>query len=413
MIICAKSVAPAKTTTISAGAAVSKALSAQEVLKASTYLVLSGEESFHWQYQPIHQKKRQSAATQMMSKLAKFLVGSSKTQTALRHQLIDDPRFSRILLAALSPCVDNSIVDPKCQGDRKQYVESLRAFAVICNSTSSISGDILNNTVLPLFLKLTCESNNENKEQTDMLDWACHRLGINNHIHCKSLLRQREDIALPFKVYHGAASQNNSNVFQNLLDEIVFNKELLVLRNGKHVLERRDTCWMAESGIGGMQYSGKVMNPKKIVPSVRRIRDIVENTTGQYFDCCLINLYPDGNCACAMHSDPELGTMWARDSAIVSVGESRKFVFKKISNKENIDSERYSYQVYDGDVILMSANCQEKFEHAVLKSEGVNNNEPRISIVFKRALPQLNGQKGHKISKKDKSKISKNKSSRF
>ena len=40
------------------------------------------------------------------------------------------------------------------------------------------------------------------------------------------------------------------------------------------------------------------------------------------FDCALMNLYPDGASACAWHTDPEMGTVWDRDSVIVSIGEA-------------------------------------------------------------------------------------------
>ena len=46
-----------------------------------------------------------------------------------------------------------------------------------------------------------------------------------------------------------------------LAAEVPFRAEKLVTRDGKRVDERRETCWMAEDGIGGLARSGKVMSP--------------------------------------------------------------------------------------------------------------------------------------------------------
>lgn len=63
------------------------------------------------------------------------------------------------------------------------------------------------------------------------------------------------------------------------------------------VSERRETCWMADEGIGGLAYSGKIMAPVPFTANVAKVRDIIEKETGIYYDCCLINWYDDGECA--------------------------------------------------------------------------------------------------------------------
>lgn len=51
--------------------------------------------------------------------------------------------------------------------------------------------------------------------------------------------------------------------------QVPFQAELLVTRDGRKVKERRETCWMAEPGIGGLAYSGKIMSPVPFTPHVR------------------------------------------------------------------------------------------------------------------------------------------------
>ena len=54
---------------------------------------------------------------------------------------------------------------------------------------------------------------------------------------------------------------------------------------------------MADEGIGGLGYSGKIMAPVPFTANVAKVRDIIERETGVYYDCCLINWYDDGECA--------------------------------------------------------------------------------------------------------------------
>ena len=47
----------------------------------------------------------------------------------------------------------------------------------------------------------------------------------------------------------------------------------------------------------------------------------------------------------------------------------------------------------------MFGDCQELFQHAVMKSESTTNNSPRASIVFKKSLPGIGGKRGHTVVK--------------
>ena len=155
--------------------------------------------------------------------------------------------------------------------------------------------------------------------------------------------------------------------------------------------ERRETCWMAEDGIGGgLAYSGKVMSPAPFTPTVRKLRDAIEASTGERFDCALLNLYPGGDVACKRHRDPDLGLLWARDSIIVSVGETRRFAFRELGKNED---EAHWFRLRSGDCVWMFANCNDDWEHCVMRAEGAagENDGPRASVVFKRALTGRGG----------------------
>ena len=150
-----------------------------------------------------------------------------------------------------------------------------------------------------------------------------------------------------------------------LAAEVPFRAEKLVTRDGKRVDERRETCWMAEPGVGGLAYSGKIMSPTPFTPAVSAIRDELFEETGEMFDCALLNLYPDGSTACKYHTDPDLGRLWARDSVIVSVGETRRFAFRKLGAT---DAEAHWFRLRSGDCVHMFADCNDAYEHCVMRA---------------------------------------------
>ena len=152
-----------------------------------------------------------------------------------------------------------------------------------------------------------------------------------------------------------------------MVEEVPFRAEQLVTRDGRRVDERRETCWMADPGVGGLAYSGKVMKPTPFTPAVAKLRDWIWRRTGQRFDCALLNLYPSGGVACAYHTDPDLGRLWARDSVIVSVGETRRFAFREIGDQER---DAAWFRVRGGDCVWMFADCNDAYEHCVYSAEG-------------------------------------------
>ena len=190
----------------------------------------------------------------------------------------------------------------------------------------------------------------------------------------------------------------------SLAEEVPFKVEQLVTRDGARVDERRETCWMADEGIGGLAYSGKVMRPTPFTPTVDALRDLVNEKTGQRFDCALLNLYPERSVACKYHKDPDLGRLWARDSVIVSVGETRRFAFreeKELDGKKKFGPEHW-FRVRGGDAIWMFGDCNDTWEHCVMPGEidGETLDAPRASVVFKRSLAvgKGGGTRGHAVT---------------
>lgn len=215
-------------------------------------------------------------------------------------------------------------------------------------------------------------------------------------------LREREqELKLPFEILPGLALEALNETVDELAKTLPFVAEDVVTRSGVTVKERRHTAWVAKSDIGYHAYSGKMMKPISPLPDpVERMADHLKLKlpSSPRYDCALLNLYPDGGAACRYHSDPEHGTYWNNDEAIVSVGEPRRFGFRLVRDPVR-DDHRHTFYLFHGDVVHMHSDCQDRFQHAVFKAEDdVSNKGPRISFVMKNALLRANGKKGHGIS---------------
>ena len=92
------------------------------------------------------------------------------------------------------------------------------------------------------------------------------------------------------------------------------------------------------------------------------------------YDCVLLNLYPDGSSGMRYHHDPDQGSLWGYDTAVVSVGETRRFCFRPTPNTHSTEGEKgqgkgqgkdgrtHIYTVFDGDVVHMFGRCQEDYQ---------------------------------------------------
>jgi hypothetical protein len=109
--------------------------------------------------------------------------------------------------------------------------------------------------------------------------------------------------------------------------------------------------------------------------------------------------------ACKYHKDPDLGRLWARDSVIVSLGETRRFAFREDSLVKKKRAPEHWFRVRGGDAVWMFGDCNDTWEHCVMPGESdvrgdANASDaPRASVVFKRSLAtgKRGGARGHAV----------------
>mmetsp|Transcript_3190 Transcript_3190/g.9724 ORF Transcript_3190/g.9724 Transcript_3190/m.9724 type:complete len:376 (+) Transcript_3190:81-1208(+) len=224
------------------------------------------------------------------------------------------------------------------------------------------------------FLGKSCAS--MRPEDITSVAWSAERLKLANEVPqaIQNFVRN-----LPFRVLQGILTDLDLSV-ERLEDEVVLNRDMIRL-NGRKLGESRLTAWQHERGRPFL-YSGKRMEGPTFSPAVRAVAKRLAELTGVKYDGCLINYYADGQTGMRYHSDPDQDTLWTTDTAVVSIGDTRQFILRRIDDF----SSRHIYYVSGGDVVVMSDDCQEKYQHCIKVESNAEDCGPRMSLVYKRSL---------------------------
>jgi alkylated DNA repair dioxygenase AlkB len=162
------------------------------------------------------------------------------------------------------------------------------------------------------------------------------------------------------------------DVFDKLRTEIEWEQHDITIF-GRTVPTPRLTAWMGDVAY---RYSGVVNQPHPWPASLRLLRDRLVAETDVAFNSCLANLYRDGSDSIVYHSDdePELGER--PTIASISLGDRRRFTLR-----HRISRERWSWDLGQGDLLLMTDESQSDYAHAVPKTTRPIG--PRINLTFR------------------------------
>ena len=190
----------------------------------------------------------------------------------------------------------------------------------------------------------------------------------------------------PFKYYSNFLQNENISTIDlkdKIIQNIDFRRDNIEIGRGEEKVirqERRGTAWLSNQPKLTFEYSGKIMKPKPIPDFITEIKEIIFKNFKINFDGILLNYYYDNNSSMGYHSDP-IEDKWSNDFMVISLGETREFIFREKKNKEN--KIRYNFQ--DGDIIYMFDDCQDRYEHCLKKGKKIQN-DIRISMVFKKSI---------------------------
>jgi hypothetical protein len=299
------------------GALLNNAETPREVLDATEALILPGTETRH-ETQWVHQKKRRKSAALALSKLADMLVGSgaSNRRTQILQDHLFERLIQLTAVAARSEpseavdVVEEALFNARCSA---QALRALAVLAPVSGLASSTLEELMREVLQGTGGGRTGGAGGLSGAELSGVCWAVQHLGAADSATAAKLVevRQIEPIQLggggpcacremtgrvgrggvapqelgsqrlPFGItVGGVAGVAGLSELRAELEGVV-RSEVLVTRDGKQVTERcadpshpslqvrgaarsrglrsgtwgsRDTCWMADPGIGGLAY---------------------------------------------------------------------------------------------------------------------------------------------------------------
>lgn len=150
---------------------------------------------------------------------------------------------------------------------------------------------------------------------------------------------------------------------------------------GRSVDSPRLSCWIGDPGTGYV-YSGARFEPRPWPALLQALRPRIDEAAGVAMNSVLANLYRDGRDAMGWHSDdePELGPRPV--IASLSLGGTRRFVFRHRREPER----KYELPLGHGSLLLMKGDTQADWKHALPRT--ARPVAPRINLTFRRILPR-------------------------
>lgn len=162
--------------------------------------------------------------------------------------------------------------------------------------------------------------------------------------------------------------------FDHLLGHIEWKNDEAVIF-GKRVITKRKVAW-----YGSKPFQYTYSNVTKLAlpwtPELLALKDRIEKTTGETYNSCLLNLYHDGSEGMAWHSDGEKDLKKNGAIASLSLGATRKFMFKHKTTQEKV-----TFILESGYLLVMKDETQTFWVHRLPPTKVVHH--PRINLTFR------------------------------
>ena len=126
---------------------------------------------------------------------------------------------------------------------------------------------------------------------------------------------------------------------------------------GKLIYTKRKVAWYGEKSFR-YTYSNTTKQALPFTSDLLKLKQIIEQKTGETFNSCLFNLYHNGEESMAWHSDGEKDLKKNGAIASFSLGASRKFSFKHKESKKVI-----SINLDKGSLLVMKGTTQTNWLH--------------------------------------------------
>ncbi len=164
------------------------------------------------------------------------------------------------------------------------------------------------------------------------------------------------------------------NLFREMQQHLHWQHDELMMF-GKKITTNRKVAWYGDKTYT-YTYSRTTKTALLWHPLLLPIREKTETVTNASFNACLCNFYHHGNEGMTWHSDDDKEFGLNPTIASLSFGAERTFSFRHKITKEVI-----SIILESGSVLLMKANTQSHWVHALPKSAKIK--DPRINLTFR------------------------------
>ena len=180
----------------------------------------------------------------------------------------------------------------------------------------------------------------------------------------------------------GIVVSETTELYEQLLMELPWQADVVTLFGKTHVTTRQ-IVWMGDEGMS-YHYSGHSRQAITWTRSILYLKQRIEKELSAIgidveFNSCLLNYYPSGADGMGYHADDEKELGQQPVIAALSLGATRKFVFKHRKTQDKVELHLES-----GQLIVMHGDTQSYWKHTITKTKTVN--EGRISLTFRRTL---------------------------
>lgn len=167
-------------------------------------------------------------------------------------------------------------------------------------------------------------------------------------------------------------------LFKFCMTDLPWTNRSIKIFGKEHEVPRRE-CFFNSSPFN-YSYSGQqVLNqsfPKKIHDLLERIQRDFDVS----LNCCLANLYRDGDDSNGWHADDEKSLGPEPVIVSISLGAAREFQWREKQKHASIQRQILE----NGSLFIMKAGFQESYKHCMPKRKRVN--APRVNLTFRKLV---------------------------
>ena len=176
--------------------------------------------------------------------------------------------------------------------------------------------------------------------------------------------------------YYGSviSVSESDDYLEGLLDKVEWKNDE-VITFGKKIITKRKAAWYGDKPFK-YTYSNITKQALPWIDELLELKSIVEKTSGETFNSCLLNLYHNGSEGMTWHSDAEKDLKKNAAIASLSFGAERKFSFKHKESKEMI-----SLILQHGSLLIMKGETQNHWLHCLPTTTKINF--PRVNLTFR------------------------------